>query len=75
MPIFEFHCPSCNSDFEQLVRSFRETKGLKCPTCQSADVSRKISVFSAHAVAEPRACPMPGRSCDQCCGFDGACKP
>lgn len=53
MPIFEYHCKSCEHDFELLV-----LKGtmLACPKCQSEDLERLLSIpavksDSTHALA------------------------
>ncbi len=57
MPIYEFVCTDCGQSFEQLVftsskvaesgvspdRSSRVT----CPTCQSQNVTKKVSTFAS----------------------------
>ncbi len=43
MPIYEYHCESCDVDFERLVRSAAET--IRCPDCAGQKVRRKLSVF------------------------------
>ncbi len=42
MPIYEYHCTSCGSDFEKLV--FGQA-AVRCPVCESADITRYLSVF------------------------------
>lgn len=44
MPIYEYHCESCQNDFEKLVMGGREPKD--CPSCESDQVSRLVSAFS-----------------------------
>jgi putative FmdB family regulatory protein len=44
MPIFEYHCPSCRDDFEQIV--FNAKTKVKCPRCKSSKVNKKVSAFS-----------------------------
>lgn len=44
MPIFEYHCQSCEDDFEQIV--FNAQTKVKCPHCKSSKVNKKISAFS-----------------------------
>lgn len=44
MPIFEYSCRACNTDFEELVLSPRET--VVCPSCQGGEIERKLSLFS-----------------------------
>lgn len=73
MPIFEFHCPACNRDFEELVRSAGDTRTVACPKCGGRKVLRKISTFAAHSAPARPKCQIPSASCDQCCGTGGDC--
>jgi len=43
VPIYEYRCRGCDHDFEKYVHG-PSTK-VACPTCQSGDVTRKLSVF------------------------------
>ncbi len=52
MPIFEYKCCSCGEDFEKLVFGHTE---IKCPKCNSIDVRKKFSVFSATGTEKPLA--------------------
>jgi putative FmdB family regulatory protein len=47
MPIYEYVCPGCQQRFEKLVRRFGEA--VSCPTCQSPDVEKQLSVFAVKA--------------------------
>jgi putative FmdB family regulatory protein len=47
MPLYEFTCPGCGRSFEELVRSADAVSSVRCPTCGSANVRRKISLFAA----------------------------
>jgi putative FmdB family regulatory protein len=47
MPIFEFKCGSCGNEFEKLIRSSSSTP--ECPSCQSGNLEKKLSTFSAHS--------------------------
>jgi putative FmdB family regulatory protein len=69
MPIYEYACPKCGSQFEELVRSAKAEKDVKCPKCGHARVERRPSVFAARQGA-PDLPPAP--SCGQC-GMDGGC--
>ena len=43
MPIYEYYCKSCDSEFETLV--FRSSDPVVCPTCSAENVQRVLSVF------------------------------
>lgn len=47
MPIFDFQCMDCEATFEDLVRSPDETAGVVCPSCNSSNVTRTVSLFAA----------------------------
>jgi putative FmdB family regulatory protein len=64
MPIYEYLCQECGSEFELLVRS--ETK-LECPTCQSDQLEKQLSVFATTDTAAAQ----PAMSCGAPCGTCG----
>ena len=48
MPIYEFLCSECNTDFEKILRNSDLEGLIKCPSCESGkNVKRKLSVFSS----------------------------
>lgn len=53
MPIYEYHCRACGEDFETLVRA-AETPA--CVHCESADLEKKLSVFSSQKAEEVAPC-------------------
>jgi len=69
MPIYEYHCPKCEKEFELLVRS---STRIECPDCGSRELTKKISAF---AVSSGTA-SQPTELCGTCgmtpgtCGFD-----
>lgn len=70
MPLYEFHCQDCNNDFEKR-RSMREADApLKCPECESEDVTRKLSLFIALGKSESGTVDLGGGGG---CGCGGAC--
>jgi putative FmdB family regulatory protein len=75
MPIYEFHCPSCGTDFEELVRTSAARGAVPCPKCGSKQADRKISTFAAHSAAAPVAgCPLSAQGmCGQRCEPGGPC--
>ncbi len=46
MPIYEYACPSCRHEFEQIVKV--SAPPPPCPSCGSADVAKKISLAAFH---------------------------
>jgi putative FmdB family regulatory protein len=50
MPLYEYACKSCSSQFEVLVRA---SETPECPSCQGTDLERRLSVFAAHTAAAP----------------------
>jgi len=58
MPIYEYACPGCGARFGTLVA--RVGEAVSCPTCQSPDVEKQLSVFAVKAAAPAVAGP-PGR--------------
>ena len=46
MPLYEYECHSCRHHFELLVR---EQTLLACPSCQSKDIEKQLSVFAVGA--------------------------
>ena len=73
MPVFEFHCKTCKSEFKTLRRSDKLSE-VACPDCGSVKLARLLSVTAAPSpgdtLAPPSACsgPMMGGGC---CG--GGC--
>ena len=47
MPIFEYDCETCGSEFEELVFGSNGTSSVNCPECSSLQVKRKISTFAS----------------------------
>ncbi len=53
MKLYDFLCDDCGNKFEDLVR---ELSDARCPTCESANVTKQLSTFAigAAAAAAPR---------------------
>jgi len=65
MPMFEFHCSSCDNEFEELVLSSAAESSIKCPNCGSPAVEKKMSCFSGKSGSSPAG----GGSAPSNCGF------
>ncbi|MBI3015990.1 MAG: zinc ribbon domain-containing protein [Candidatus Tectomicrobia bacterium] len=69
MPIYEFHCPACENDFETLVMNSRAT--VSCPRCGGHDLERKLSVFAFQSGGKFNS-SVAGKGCSHC-GNPGGC--
>ena len=74
MPIYEYHCPTCDHKFDKL-QSMSAT-GADCPQCEQP-AKRAISVFAAISAGETSdggdfsSMPVPPMRGGGCCG--GGC--
>ncbi|MFP6753344.1 MAG: zinc ribbon domain-containing protein [Pirellulaceae bacterium] len=69
MPIYEYTCDACDTEFELLVRGDR---GQQCPDCGSAALTRQFSVPAAHASRSRASLPVQGCGRPPC--GDGVCR-
>lgn len=66
MPIFEFVCLDCGRSFDRLLRSSIAISDVECPTCESQDIKKKLSLFSSkvsggtQVAASPAGCAPGG---------------
>jgi putative FmdB family regulatory protein len=63
VPIYEFKCRACGSDFEELV--FGSAEGVECPKCASTDIERLMSAF-AFKSGEKFVAASGGSGCSSC---------
>ena len=54
MPIYEYHCRSCEAEFQSLVMKVEEEKALTCPECGGGDLTKLISRVAYHASESDR---------------------
>src|SRR2546428_11474041 len=67
MPIYEYRCRGCGDDFEKYVHG--PSAKVACPTCQSGDITRKLSVFGLKS--DGGFMPAPTGGGGGCCGGGG----
>jgi putative FmdB family regulatory protein len=48
MPLYEYTCRGCGHEFEALVR---DSNTPACPSCQSPEVERLLSLFSVSSAS------------------------
>jgi len=46
MPIYEYTCQECDTEFEKFVRSMTAQAEIKCPHCGSVHVKKGWSAFA-----------------------------
>ena len=46
MPIYEYVCDDCGTEYERLV--MKQGAAITCPKCESTKHTIKLSVFAAH---------------------------
>ncbi|MBM3942293.1 MAG: zinc ribbon domain-containing protein [SAR202 cluster bacterium] len=71
MPLYEYHCSSCNHKFQKLQAM--SANGADCPNCEQP-ARRMLSVFASHSkgeAASPQSSPLPPMGGGGCCG--GGC--
>ncbi len=47
MPIYEYKCLECGTDFEKLVRRAEDTRQIQCPVCGKDEVEEKLSACAS----------------------------
>jgi putative FmdB family regulatory protein len=70
MPIYEYRCNQCEGEFEKYVPS--GSTAVVCPTCESARVTRRLSLLSVQTSAAGAGAAMPMQG-GGCCGGGCGC--
>lgn len=47
MPIYEYHCNDCGTDFEKFLRSMFSQETITCPDCGGQHVAKALSLIGA----------------------------
>jgi putative FmdB family regulatory protein len=68
MPLYEYRCGSCDHTFELLVRGGTE---LKCPSCDSRELEKQLSVFAVGAQPYKAGAASQGPAPCGSCGHPG----
>ncbi len=53
MPLYEYHCDSCQKDFTLLQSTKVDQNETRCEECGSEDVRRNLSTFASKIQGEP----------------------
>ena len=72
MPIYEYRCRACSSQFQELVFGNAQPN---CPECKTDDIERAISLTAPGRVKGASAPPPAPEACGTCpgarsCGFE-----
>ncbi|MBM3787486.1 MAG: zinc ribbon domain-containing protein [Acidobacteria bacterium] len=46
MPLYEYSCPECGAQFEQLKKMLEADAPARCPKCGFTDARRQLSCFA-----------------------------
>jgi putative FmdB family regulatory protein len=67
MPIFEYRCLKCESEFEKLVFGASSGNGIQCPDCQAQEVEQLFSSFNGVSRSSDGSTkPMASSGCSSC---------
>ncbi len=68
MPIYEYRCCQCGTEFERLRPLGQAGDAGPCPQCGSLEVGRRLSLFASFASegGQTRAVAGSGSSCSGC---------
>lgn len=70
MPLYEYHCEKCESDFTKR-RAIKEADAqVECPECEGQEITRKMSLFVAFTKSDSGMASFGGGGG---CGCGGAC--
>jgi putative FmdB family regulatory protein len=59
MPLYEYHCTSCDGAFEVLVRTPAGDARPSCPDCGSREVRRLLSLIASRPAKGADVLPVP----------------
>ena len=76
MPIYEYRCEKCSSQFEVLTSFAERDRAQVCPTCESTRTRVQVSSFASFGAAEGLSGLESGPSAvagGGCCGGSCGC--
>ncbi len=62
MPFYEYHCPACQEEFEEIRALVDRDEPARCPKCGSEKPQRRISLVAScgSSGAGASSCSSPG---------------
>jgi len=73
MPLYEYRCNECNSEFDTLVRTPAAADDVTCRTCESANVHRLVSGFATVGGYDDEYVSRSSSPSGGCCGGSCGC--
>ncbi len=62
MPLYDYHCENCRTDFTELRKSSEMDQPIACPECGSAHTHRELSGFAVAGGSAKGGCSGGGNS-------------
>ena len=69
MPLYEYQCIECGTEFEKMVRFSETSQEQPCPTCHAKNTKKKISSFASLGSANASFGTSIGSNCGSSGGF------
>jgi putative FmdB family regulatory protein len=69
MPLYEYRCKECGTDFEKMVRFSEADQLPACPRCQSSQTHKKLSTVASFGSNDSGSSGYAGSSCSPRGGF------
>jgi putative FmdB family regulatory protein len=74
MAVYEYVCRDCSSLYDVLHLGKENTDKIVCPSCQSTNYKKLLSVFNAQTRPSTGSRSAPAPSCSTgACGIGGGC--
>ena len=54
MPLYRYHCRSCDHEFEDLVAHADVATAVECPECASGETERALTTFAVGSGGTPK---------------------
>ncbi len=69
MPLYEYQCQDCGTQFEKMLRFSEADQNPPCPSCQGEHTRKKLSLFASHGAVSGGAVASSGSNCGSSGGF------
>jgi len=69
MPLYEYRCKDCGTEFEKTLRFSEAAQLPSCPQCNSLHTRKKISTVISFGASSPGSSSGSGSNCGTSGGF------